>query len=335
MLRKYTFHFRSTNPDATIDSDHQQEIESDKPLKELVEQFYAEWKDLSKYYDGHNFTVDLIQIRKHPLLVDLDAQGNPSFIDFELMDRMDVVRKMCSMGAKVRGEAKIRNRQPLGIAYCFFSDSLIHNCMIYQDHNYDNEDILKSELNVLELKFIPESEIEKFFDYNLKPNFRILGSKGMGKQAQQLKGVIAKFSQEQHAALYSKLKTDKTATVAGIDISLGDVEIEFQSKTGYASAAAPDVGAIVLDLKMTPRLERLGFIREFVAAIQNIRKQLNLDMNQKIGLCVYGQNMDLLLSASQQISSNLNLKDLVISGEKMTDAREIKINDMTFYIVVI
>src|SRR5271154_395940 len=72
-------------------------------------------------------------------------------IDFELMERMHATRDMCELGNKVRASTKIRNRQPLRYAYVSFSNRDIQDYMIYQDRREEFSDIIKDELNVLDV----------------------------------------------------------------------------------------------------------------------------------------------------------------------------------------
>lgn len=201
-------------------------------------------------------------------------------IDFQLNDRMRAVRDMCELGHKVRANTKIRNRQPLRVAYVVFSDKDVQGYVL-------GEEIIKDELNILNVVFMSEEDQCKLFDYKVKPNFRSLGPKGYGKQAQALKTFLTNtYTQEQTNELHARLKKGETTEVQGIPLTYSDVEVEFAPKEGYMSATSK-VGAIVLNTTLDEHLFQLGFVADFRSSVQNIRKTADLSVTDKIFLEVF------------------------------------------------
>lgn len=210
-----------------------------------------------------------------------------SAIDYDLIDRMRAVREMCELGHKVRASTKIRNRQPLRNAYVAFADRAIQDYMVYVDCGKNEyADIIGDELNVLNVEFIDEAIEAKIFNYNLKPNFRVLGPKGFGKQAQKLKVFLQSMEASERNDLHNKLRAGEAITLLDVPLTYGDVEVEFSSKEGYISASGK-TGAIVLDTNIDEPLSELGFMAEFRSAVQNMRKVANLNMTDKIFLEVF------------------------------------------------
>jgi isoleucyl-tRNA synthetase len=218
------------------------------------------------------------------VIVSSISQG---FVDYELMDRMNATREMCELGHKVRAATKIRNRQPLRNAYVSFIDPAIQEYMIYIDcGKNDYADTIKDELNVFDIQFLDAATEKKIFDYNLKPNFRSLGPKGYGKQAQGLKNSLNSMKTEERNDLYYKLKAGETVIVDSIPLVFADVEVELNAKEGFMSAS-DKVGAIILDTALDDNLLEAGFIADFRSAIQNVRKEAALNITDKIFLEVY------------------------------------------------
>lgn len=263
-----------------------------------------------KYYEGWGWTIpeylsyDTMDDMKPVIMKEYEQYRNDaSFtrvsiealplgeIDFELNDRMHAIRDMCELGHKVRANTKIRNRQPLQYAYVSFLDKDIQNYMLHEDRNKNFADILKDELNVLNVIFMDETAECAVFDFILKPNFRVLGPKGFGKQAQSLKSLIQStdkdsLTTDEKNELYSRLKRGEVVRLLGVPLTYSDVEVEFAPKDGFMSASNK-VGAIVLNTTLDEHLQQLGFVADFRSSVQNIRKIADLGITDKIFLEVF------------------------------------------------
>jgi isoleucyl-tRNA synthetase len=233
-------------------------------------------------------------------------------IDWDLMERMSSVREMCELGNKVRAQTGIRNRQPLRNAYVAFSDRDIQDHMVYLDCSKNEyARIIGDELNVHNVHFIDEKIESKIFNYNLKPNFKALGPKGFGKQAQDLKSFFQKMEVEERNDVHSKLKNGEVFPIFGIPLTYSDIEIDFLPKTNFMSATSK-VGAIVLDTAMDDELLELGFIADFRSVIQNARKTASMKLSDKIFLEVYCEQkrFDIINKFSNKLKKDLLATDI-------------------------
>jgi isoleucyl-tRNA synthetase len=202
-----------------------------------------------------------------------------------LADKVKAVRDLVSLGQKVRTEAKIKVRQPLRHAYGIVVDtSLLEGSAT--DH-------LKQELNVLEFHAVGLAAAERFVEFRVKPNFRALGQRGLGREAQKLKAVMADMSSAVAADIAGKLLGEAEVSVDGIVLTKSDVDIELIAKEGFAAAGAR-VGVVVLDTRLDEELLELGLVREFLSRIQAVRKDMGLD---------YTDRVHLFLRASDQLRS--------------------------------
>jgi isoleucyl-tRNA synthetase len=239
---------------------------------------------------------------------------------------------MCELGHKVRADVKIRNRQPLRNLYVLFSNKEIQDYMVYVDcAKKEYQNIFSDELNVFNVEFV--ESVDRFFNYNLKPNFRTLGPKGYGKQAQTLKTHLAALSVSDKNELFEKLKTE-VVTVANIPLTQADLELEYIPKPGYF-AATGKVGAIVLDTNLDADLLEKGFIADFRSALQNVRKVAELDLTDRIYLEIFCKKSDVLEKYSNKL-----MKDLLATGiaflpfEKINNvlAHRFDVGNETFYV---
>ena len=93
--------------------------------------------------------------------------------------------------------------------------------------------------------------------FQLKPSFRSLGQRGLGKEAQLLKTKMAALPAAEASMLYAQLAESGTITVEGIALGREDVEVQFVTKGDFA-AAGGKVGMVILDTKIDDELRELG-----------------------------------------------------------------------------
>jgi len=75
-----------------------------------------------------------------------------------------------------------------------------------------------------------------------------------------------------------ELSLDDGSTV---ELAPSDVLLNLRKREGYAAAQSSDA-TVVLDTNLTPELVREGVARDIVRAIQDARKQLELNIEDKI-----------------------------------------------------
>jgi isoleucyl-tRNA synthetase len=194
-----------------------------------------------------------------------------------LSGKVKAVRELVSLGLQVRTQAKMKVRQPLRHAYGIVVDaSLLEGSAVDQ---------LKEELNVLAFHPIGLESADRFVEFRVKPNFRALGQRGLGREAQRLKGVMSTMAAAAAASLAGQLLAEAEVEVDGVTLSRADVDIELVAREGFAAAGAK-VGVVVLDTKLDPELEELGLVRELLSRIQAARREMGLEYTDRIHLFV-------------------------------------------------
>ena len=118
----------------------------------------------------------------------------------------------------------------------------------------------------------------------IKPNFKTLGPK-YGKLMKQISTIISNYNQEDIAKI--ELHGGATHIVEGktISLTLEDVEILSEDIPGWLVANDGSV-TVALDVTITPDLKEEGLTREFINRIQNMRKELGLEVTDKIEVSV-------------------------------------------------
>jgi len=203
-------------------------------------------------------------------------------IDEGLSKKIETVRAFVSLGLQVRTQAKIKVRQPLRAASIVTANPDVVDASAARQ--------LMEELNVVrDVETYGVENADRYVEFRVKPSFRSLGQRGLGKEAQALKKTMAAYSSAQAGALASTLMAGGRATVDGVELGRDDVEVEFVAKEGFA-AAGDRVGVVVLDTRIDEELRELGLLRELQNRIQTIRKEMSLEYTDRIRVSVQGSD---------------------------------------------
>ena len=223
-----------------------------------------------------------------------DAEAFPA--DADLVAAMDLTRDICSTASSVRKANQLRVRLPLS-QLTVATDT---------DLSSDFTEIIADELNVrtVEVLDVAEAEAAGFsLSQNLVVNARAAGPR-LGKQVQQ----VIKASKSGDWSV-----TDGTVVSGGIELVEGEFTLESVAESGTdgMELAALDSGFLALDTRVTPELEAEGMARDAVRAIQGIRKQLDLDISDRIAVTI---------EADTEVTAALEPHADLIAGETLTTA---------------
>ena len=140
------------------------------------------------------------------------------------------------------------------------------------------EELILAEVNVKEINYITETE--GVISKKVKPNFKLLGAK-LSTKMKQASAVITALSQTQISQLEKdgSLNLDVEGTM--IPLLLSEVEIIAEDIPGW-SVAVKNALTVALDITLSPALLKEGNARELVNRVQNIRKEANFELTDKI-----------------------------------------------------
>jgi len=189
-------------------------------------------------------------------------------IDQELESRMELVRRIVSLGRRLREEQKLKVRQPLARLTVVTRDAGAQAAALATAH------LLREELNV---KLIDTSADEaSFCSLTLKPNFPSL----KGRAGPKLKEIGQGLAGWSFAEL-ARLEAGESLPLAGEAITLADVLSQRKPAAGRAIVSEGQV-TLVLDTALTPELVEEGLAREFVSVLQQARKTQGLDVTDRV-----------------------------------------------------
>lgn len=197
---------------------------------------------------------------------------NTEVIDPVLEEQMEFAQKISSLVLSLRKKENIKVRQPLQKILIPMIDPRI------KEEIKHVQDLILSEVNVKELDFI--SEIEK----SIKPNFRTLGKK-VGSKMKQVGEAILGLNQNQIAELEQNDHIFLVIDGEEIEILRTDVEILTTDIPGFKVANDGKI-TVALDIEVTDNLKDEGIARELVSRLQNLRKDADFEVTDKINVLI-------------------------------------------------
>jgi isoleucyl-tRNA synthetase len=241
-------------------------------------------------------------------------------MDKELETSMDHAQKICSLVHSIRKNSKIKVRTPLQKVL-----------LPVLDENFSNriksvEDIIKSEVNVKDIQYIDDAS--GLLVKNVKPNFAKLG-KQYGPKMKEVSAVINSMTKEEINTIEKK----GTLPKGGFDLVLEDVLITSQDIPGWSVASEGGV-TVALDITLTDELKREGIARDFVNRVQNMRKDMGLEVLDKIGIAVEKDGewvTSSLIEFKEYICSETQALNLEFK-DKVENATEVELDE--FKVVV-
>lgn len=202
-------------------------------------------------------------------------EADMSLVCEKTEERMDLVRTLVTLARGTREKERIKVRQPL-------SEILVAGQ--YEKLIGDLVDLIKEELNVKKVVF--DNELDKYMNFQLKPNFKVAGP-ALGKHIKSFGKSLSEMSPKE---VSQKLDSEGSLTIEldgeSVKIEREFVDIRIEAKEGFAVAMENNVFTI-LDTKLTPELVAEGLSRELVSKVQQLRKQNDFAMMDRINIYVY------------------------------------------------
>jgi isoleucyl-tRNA synthetase len=180
------------------------------------------------------------------------------------------------MVLSLRKKVNIRVRQPLEKIMIPVLDQHYH------DQIEAIRNLILSEVNVKDIEYLTEGS--GILVKKIKPNFKTLGPR-YGKLMKQIAALVSAFDQKDIADLENEGKKIFNIQGEEVELLLSDVEIMAEDIPGWVLASEGAV-IVALDIIISPQLKEEGIARELINRIQNIRKEKNFEVTDKIVLQV-------------------------------------------------
>jgi isoleucyl-tRNA synthetase len=224
---------------------------------------------------------------------------DPGLIDEALNEEMRLVMRLASLGHAARDKAGIKVRQPL--AEAAFSLGRPDEARALERH----ADLLADELNVKRVTVL--ASLDEAISYSLKALPKQLGQKYKSLFPSVAEAIQALDPAQAARRLLAGQPVRVQIDEMELEIQPDEVEVHVEAHAGLA-IAAEGVYVAALHTALTPALVREGLAREFVRRIQDLRKQAELEVADRIRLYV---------TATPDLWSALRLHRDYIMGETL------------------
>lgn len=229
--------------------------------------------------------------------------------DDALVASMDLVREVCSATSALRKAASLRNRLPLSELTVVVADPAA------LEGSEGLVDLVADEVNVKAVRLLAADTPEASaygVEQKLTVNARAAGPR-LGRDVQQ--AIKGSKSGDWSVA------EDGTVTSGGLALVEGEYTLETVAGSTDADSAVgvlPGGGFVVLATAVTPELAAEGLARDLVRAVQQARRDADLDVSDRISL---------VLTGSQALADAVRDHEALVTGETLTTSYEMVVGD--------
>ena len=239
-------------------------------------------------------------------------QVDTSKVNASLEDAVDRMQQIILLGRQKRNQVKIKVKTPLQ------NLTIIHKNQKILKEIAQLELYIKSELNIKELQYTQDEEY--YINLFAKPNSPVLGKK-LGKDFGQYQKLITALPSKQCVALES-----------GKSIKLGEREfspteiLTFREAKKGTHALSNRLISIAMNCELTDELISEGLAREVVNRIQKTRKDMNLNISDRIVVEFMGTSPIIL--AIQEHQSYITQETLATRLIQVTELADPQVFDI-------
>ncbi len=191
---------------------------------------------------------------------------------------MDLVRNLISVGRMVREETKIKVRQPL-------SEILLDG----KNKEVIDEltELIKEELNVKKITYV--DNLNDYMNLTVKPNFRKVG-RVLGSKIKSFGKALENLTNEDITKIENNEEFIIDLEGEPLSVTKDMIEVRFSSKEGL-DVGMHDNDFVILNTTITEELILEGLAREFISKIQNIRKEKDFNVTDRININYNGNDL--------------------------------------------
>ncbi len=211
--------------------------------------------------------------------------------DEKLEKDMELVQRIVRLGRQLRTENDLKVRQPLSCLHAVSSRLDLPGML----EGAAYEELILDELNIKRVEY--GSDESAMADISFKANFKTLGPK-FGPKMKQVASQIAAMK-----------KAEFPLEIDGVQICDEDVVITRRPKAGMVVASEGEV-VVAIETALDAALLAEGLAREFVSRVQNLRKEADFEVTQRIVVTLQGDD---------EVKNAVNAFSDYVKGETLCD----------------
>ncbi|WP_028399671.1 isoleucine--tRNA ligase [Ectobacillus panaciterrae] len=257
-----------------------------------------------------NLEGDSVHLTDYP-------EYDESLIQVQLQEEMEAVLQVVELGRSIRNSTSLKVKQPLA------SLTLLSKGEQMDWSSY--KDIVMDELNVK--AFDVKQEEREYVSYKLKLDFKKAGPK-FGKQTNLINKWLEQASESDAQRFIESGKQEiQVSPGETVTVAMEDVLVEKVPKEGFAAASNGQY-TVMMDVTLSEELVQEGVAREFIRAVQEYRKKLNLPVNMRVDIAMHADE-EMKRAVEQYkglLQESLLMKELLIS-DQVFEAEEVKVGN--------
>jgi isoleucyl-tRNA synthetase len=288
-------------------------------LMSPVSPFFSEW--LYQNLTG-NIREEAVK-NKTPLKwesvhLSLLTKADERLIDKDLEERMELAQKICSLILSLRKKEKIKVRQPLSkILIPVLNERM-------QQQLSKVESYILSEVNVKAIEYINDASgvVKK----KIKLNFKELGKRA-GTKMKAIQNALGSFTTDDISKIEREQKYNLQLDGETFELLIADVEIQTEDIPGWLVASEGGI-TVALDVTLTDELKHEGNAREFVNKVQNLRKDKDFQVLDRIKVSVVKNELleKTLASFKDYIANEILAKEILLV-DSLNEFDEVELNE--------
>lgn len=200
---------------------------------------------------------------------------NKDLLDEKLNEKIELIRNIVGLGHTIRGREKLKVRQPLSKLELSLADPKLNKVVEKQ------LDVITEELNIKEVSI--NNDASDKIKLIIKPDAKKLGPK-YGKEVQN----IIKMAK---SGDFTELKNNQIQ-VGDYTLLADEYEKAFVAQPGVSAESGQGI-VVILHTQITPELKREGYARDLVRIIQDMRKQADFQVSDRIQILLKTSDPDL------------------------------------------
>ncbi len=226
-------------------------------------------------YIHQNLVRELEPNSKESVILESFPVADATYEDKSLLEKTDLARQIINIAQRLRNENNLKIKQPLKTMFLSLEKEQFEKVECFKQ-------IILDELNIKEMVY--EQSQSKFNEKYLTLNFKAAGSVLKG-DVQTVKNLLQNANAEQMQQYVEMFENGNVNIDKFENLPSNLFVLCLKAKQDFVIGTENSL-TVVLDITLDEELMLEGLMRELVRAIQVLRKESNLNIEQRIGLFV-------------------------------------------------
>ncbi len=283
-------------------------LETISVLMSPIAPFFADRLFLDLQTASGKSNLESVHLAKFP-------QVDGQLIDSDLEGKMEIAQEVSSMVLSLRQTNKLKVRQPLQRIMVPVLDSQ------FEEQILAVKELILSEVNVKELELLKDTTgvlVKK-----VKPNFKVIGQSDNKRHMKTIGAFCNTLSEEEIARLEQNKGAELEVNGEKLFLTIDNFEISTDDIPGWLIANNGAI-TVALDTTLNDNLINEGYSRELVNRIQNLRKESDFEVTDRISIEISGNK-----KVEEAIKSNETYIKEETLTEGITFSSELNENNAT------